>query len=467
MSDDWSAMVAFRGGHATDVNPGTSSVANSNILGNVWVNPNSDIAATSNYSVAERVIASFTWQHHFFGDYLTQFSMFGDMHSGAPYSWVSGTDTNGDGYSRDLVYIPKSITDVEWASAVTDAQKAQFMSYVDGNSYLKKHEGEIAQRNAVRAPWINQFDFAFRQEIPGIFEGNKGELRFDFFNIGNLFNNHWGVEQRAGFPLIRNLANVSGYNPVTGKYIYDISSSAYKDKNGKLHPAESGDQRRPDPGRADSEPALVGHDHGQVQVLRKCLRRSVMIAQHGCGRIRSHFAREQNTGRPQGRLFFLPARTYNPFALSVGPQGRSRRVASTSLAARATLSVNGFQLDSPLFYFACTSARYRLILPSLEIDFQRLPAMQAASPKMPKSTVSARISPVAGMDVLSRDEVSRLRDASLGGLHGLLRRCSLAVLTSGSMSDDPRSMAERYPDFDVAGAAAGSRRQARTDQRAS
>jgi len=68
---------------------------------------------------------------------------------------------------------------------------------------------------------------------------------------------------------------------------------------------------------------------------------------------------------------------------------------------------------------------------------------------MPKSTVSARISPVAGMDVLSRDEVSRLRDASLGGLHGLLRRCSLAVLTSGSMSDDPRSMAERYPDFDV------------------
>ncbi|HSE12688.1 MAG TPA: nucleotide 5'-monophosphate nucleosidase PpnN [Rudaea sp.] len=68
---------------------------------------------------------------------------------------------------------------------------------------------------------------------------------------------------------------------------------------------------------------------------------------------------------------------------------------------------------------------------------------------MAKTTVSARISPVAGMDVLSRDEVSRLRDASLGGLHALLRRCALAVLTSGSMSDDPRSMLERYPDFDI------------------
>ena len=69
--------------------------------------------------------------------------------------------------------------------------------------------------------------------------------------------------------------------------------------------------------------------------------------------------------------------------------------------------------------------------------------------KIAKTTVSARISPVAGMDVLSRDEVSRLRDASLGGLHALLRRCALAVLTSGNMSDDPRSMLERFPDFDI------------------
>jgi hypothetical protein len=46
---------------------------------------------------------------------------------------------------------------------------------------------------------------------------------------------------------------------------------------------------------------------------------------------------------------------------------------------------------------------------------------------------------------------SRLRDASniRGGLHDLLRRCALAVLTSGSQSDDPRAAQERYPDFDI------------------
>ena len=236
MRDDWSAMVAFRTGHATDVNPGTSSVANSNILGNVWVNPNTDIAATSNYSVAQRVIGSFTWQHHFFSDYITQISAFADLHSGAPYSWVSGTDTNGDGYSRDLIYIPRDANDVEWAPAVTDAQKQQFFDYIKSNSYLSKHQGEIAGRNATHSAWINQIDLSFRQEVPGLFAGNKGEFRLDFFNIGNLFNSKWGVEKRAGFPLIRNLANVSGYDPATGKYIFDISSSAYKDKNGNYIP---------------------------------------------------------------------------------------------------------------------------------------------------------------------------------------------------------------------------------------
>lgn len=67
----------------------------------------------------------------------------------------------------------------------------------------------------------------------------------------------------------------------------------------------------------------------------------------------------------------------------------------------------------------------------------------------PLPTVNARISPRGGLDVLSRHEVSRLKDASIGGLHDLLRRCALAVLTSGSESDDPRAARERYPDFDI------------------
>ena len=65
------------------------------------------------------------------------------------------------------------------------------------------------------------------------------------------------------------------------------------------------------------------------------------------------------------------------------------------------------------------------------------------------ATFSARIAPAPGLDVLSRHEVARLRDAGSGGLHELLRRCALAVLTQGSVSDDARALLERYPDFDV------------------
>jgi predicted Rossmann-fold nucleotide-binding protein len=65
------------------------------------------------------------------------------------------------------------------------------------------------------------------------------------------------------------------------------------------------------------------------------------------------------------------------------------------------------------------------------------------------ATVSARLAPAPGLDILSRHEVARLRDASAGGLHPLLRRCALAVLTQGSDSDDARALLERYPDFDI------------------
>jgi predicted Rossmann-fold nucleotide-binding protein len=63
--------------------------------------------------------------------------------------------------------------------------------------------------------------------------------------------------------------------------------------------------------------------------------------------------------------------------------------------------------------------------------------------------VSARINPEAGMDVLSKAEVRRLTTATTGNLYDLFRRCTLAVLTTGSESDDARAVLARHPDFDV------------------
>ncbi|HET7931367.1 MAG TPA: nucleotide 5'-monophosphate nucleosidase PpnN [Rhodanobacteraceae bacterium] len=65
------------------------------------------------------------------------------------------------------------------------------------------------------------------------------------------------------------------------------------------------------------------------------------------------------------------------------------------------------------------------------------------------ASVNAQVVPAGMLDVLSRDEIARLRDATSSGLHTLLRSCALAVLTSGAMHDSARAMLGQYPDFDI------------------
>ncbi len=68
---------------------------------------------------------------------------------------------------------------------------------------------------------------------------------------------------------------------------------------------------------------------------------------------------------------------------------------------------------------------------------------------MSRNGIDARIPPEGSLEILSQLEVDRLRDTSRGGLHEILRRCSLAVLNTGSRLDDTRVILEQFSDFDV------------------
>ncbi len=63
--------------------------------------------------------------------------------------------------------------------------------------------------------------------------------------------------------------------------------------------------------------------------------------------------------------------------------------------------------------------------------------------------ISATISPEGSLEVLSQQEVNRLRDTSSNGMHDVLRRCALAILNYGTMVDDSCSVLETYHDFDI------------------
>lgn len=64
-------------------------------------------------------------------------------------------------------------------------------------------------------------------------------------------------------------------------------------------------------------------------------------------------------------------------------------------------------------------------------------------------TVDAEVWPEGSLEVLSQVEAEQLRNESEGGLHGLLRRCILAVLNSGVEVDDARQVLDRHRDFRV------------------
>ncbi len=228
----FSGMFSVTLANATDVDPGTDTIAFSGYSRVARVNPNTDVAATSNYDIAKSVKLALNWEHRFFGDYRTMVSLFYNGHSGLPYTWVFGNDANGDSISGwDPVYIP-TVSDPKVSYGNASAQViAQFQSFLASDKYLRDHRGQIASRNGARAPWATALDMSFAQEIPGLFKGNKGTIRLDIYNFLNLLDKKWGLQQYTGVYPTRILANYGGVN-AQGQYVYVLPT----DKSGNYAP---------------------------------------------------------------------------------------------------------------------------------------------------------------------------------------------------------------------------------------
>ena len=63
--------------------------------------------------------------------------------------------------------------------------------------------------------------------------------------------------------------------------------------------------------------------------------------------------------------------------------------------------------------------------------------------------VDAQIGPRGSLENLSQSEIDKLLDSQVGGLYPLFRKCALAVLNSGSETDNAAEIFERYRDFEV------------------
>src|SRR6056297_1230839 len=65
-----------------------------------------------------------------------------------------------------------------------------------------------------------------------------------------------------------------------------------------------------------------------------------------------------------------------------------------------------------------------------------------------RATHTTRVYPAGSLNILSREEVSRLSDAT-EEVGDMLRRCALAVLNSGEAGDDAEALLEQYSDFAI------------------
>ncbi len=64
-------------------------------------------------------------------------------------------------------------------------------------------------------------------------------------------------------------------------------------------------------------------------------------------------------------------------------------------------------------------------------------------------TLSTSVSPKGSLEVLSHHEVQLLKASSEHSLYPIFRQCALAILNTGSDSDNAKDILEAYPNFDI------------------
>jgi hypothetical protein len=254
-SSGFYANVAYTYTKSKDVNDGGSTA--STIWGTRAVagNPNADNLSNSNFVQPNRLIASFAYNHAFIKNTKSSFGLifeaasntssgsFANGSGNGNVSYITAGDVNGDGAINDLMYIPKSASDItlvpDFAGDPRTAaqQYAQLDAFIKQDPYLSKHRGQFAQRNAVTLPTFKRADFNFTQDLYVQSGKVKNTLRLsiDIINVGNLLNRNWGLYQTTVNPIgsggLVTILNYKGIDPITKQPTY---SFPYADKTNEI-----------------------------------------------------------------------------------------------------------------------------------------------------------------------------------------------------------------------------------------
>ncbi len=224
-SNGLTASLAYTYGRAMAVNDGTSSQNSSQWRYNEQVNGLNYLGLTySDFDLGHRVVGYVNYKVDWINHMTSSFTFFYNGQSGDRFSYVYNDygDLNGEGEnSGNLIYIPASQSEIEFADAATaSAQWTALDAFIESDPYLSTRRGLYAERNGARTPFSNIIDFKFAQDIY-VSSGDMKhtlQLTFDLFNMTNLINNKWGRMYYIGNDALR-LIDFEGFvDDVNGDY---------------------------------------------------------------------------------------------------------------------------------------------------------------------------------------------------------------------------------------------------------
>ncbi|CAM2070526.1 TonB-dependent receptor [Sulfidibacter corallicola] len=214
-------FVSYLYNSSESVNDGTSSQAFSNwrFVPNQG-NPNEPETADSRFGIEDRFTASVAYDFQVADKFTLTVSGYYNAQSGRAYSNIFNGDVNGDGqFSNDLLYVPASMDEVEWRGPSGLSEQEiwnTFVEYVEADGNLEF--GQIAERNASRAPWIHQLDISFALKTS--FSRYRVQAYLDIFNVANLLDDEDGLHEYVNFNTVQPI-RYRGEND-EGKPIYDL-----------------------------------------------------------------------------------------------------------------------------------------------------------------------------------------------------------------------------------------------------
>ena len=172
-SKEWDNGIALTLGYAysdaKDVQPMTSSVANSNYQNRAFVDPEEQVLSTSNYNIKHRFTGSLSYTKDFWDNYDTRFFAFFQSSSGRPYSRVQ------DVASSDIYGFTPFLNDG--------------VILVPGT-----------ERNEFSGPSWTKVDLKISQDLPGFRSEDRAQVFMVIDNLTNLLNDEWGVLEEPSFP---------------------------------------------------------------------------------------------------------------------------------------------------------------------------------------------------------------------------------------------------------------------------